>query len=264
MTRFAQINGLTLHYRLEGEGPVVVFINSLGSDLRIWDYQAAGLWSHFRVLRYDKRGHGLSEAPPPPYTLADHAQDLRALLGYLGIEQASLVGISVGGMIALEFARSYPERTRALVLMDTGARIGSVESWNERIRAIQETSLAEVARGVVARWFTPAFFQEKPAEATGYYHMLARTPVEGYIGTCAALRDADLRGGLGGVRAPALVLCGAQDPATPPALSQALAQELRAPLRLIEGAAHLPCIEQPKATLAELRAFLEVYGGRPV
>ncbi|MCS7057592.1 MAG: 3-oxoadipate enol-lactonase [Meiothermus sp.] len=262
MTRFARVNGLVLHYRLEGAGPPVVFINSLGSDLRIWDAQAEGLAPYFQVLRYDKRGHGLSEAPPPPYSLADHTQDLKALLDHLALGPVSLVGISVGGLIALDFARTYPERTRALVLMDTGARIGNVESWNERIRAIQETSLAEVAKGVVARWFTPAFFQEKPAEAQGYYQMLARTPVEGYIGTCAALRDADLRGCLQGVRAPALVLCGAQDPSTPPALSEALAQELRAPLRLLEGAAHLPCIEQPEATLSEIRAFLEVYGGR--
>ncbi|WP_018465462.1 3-oxoadipate enol-lactonase [Calidithermus timidus] len=262
MTRFAKVNGIVLHYRLEGAGPPVVFINSLGSDLRIWDAQAQGLVPYFQVLRYDKRGHGLSEAPPPPYALADHTQDLKALLDHLALEQVSLVGISVGGLIALDFARTYPERTRALVLMDTGARIGSVESWNERIRAIEEASLAEVAKGVIARWFTPAFFREKPAAAQGYYHMLARTPVEGYIGTCAALRDADFRGELGAVRAPALVLCGAQDPSTPPALSEALAQELRAPLRLIEGAAHLPCLEQPEATLSEIRAFLEVYGGR--
>ncbi len=262
MTRFARVNGLVLHYWPEGAGPPVVFINSLGSDLRIWDAQAQGLTPYFQVLRYDKRGHGLSEAPPPPYTLADHTQDLKALLDHLALEQVSLVGISVGGLIALDFARTYPERTRALVLMDTGARIGSVESWNERIRAIGETSLAEVAKGVIARWFTPAFFREQPATAQGYYQMLARTPVEGYIGTCAALRDADLRGGLGAVRAPALVLCGAQDPSTPPSLSEALAQELRAPLRLLEGAAHLPCIEQPEATLSEIRAFLEVYGGR--
>lgn len=262
MTRFAKVNGIVLHYRLEGAGPTVVFINSLGSDLRIWDAQAEGLAPDFQVLRYDKRGHGLSEAPPPRYTLADHTQDLKALLDCLGLERASLVGVSVGGMIALDFARTHPERTRALVLMDTGARIGSVESWNERIKAIRETSLAEVARGVVARWFTPQFFKERPAEAQGYYQMLARTPVEGYIGTCAALRDADLRGQLSGVKAPALVLCGAHDPSTPPALSEALAQELKAPLRLIEGAAHLPCIEQPRAVLSEIRAFLEVYGGR--
>ncbi|PZA07661.1 MULTISPECIES: 3-oxoadipate enol-lactonase [unclassified Meiothermus] len=262
MTRFAKVNGLVLHYRLEGEGPPVVFINSLGSDLRLWDAQAAGLASRFQVVRYDKRGHGLSEAPPPPYTLADHTRDLKALLDHLALEQVSLVGISVGGMIALDFARTHPERTRALVLMDTGARIGSAESWDGRIRAIEETSLAEVAKGVIARWFTPTFFREQPAAAQGYYHMLARTPTEGYLGTCAALRDADLRGGLEAVRAPALVVCGAQDPSTPPALSEALAQELGAPLRLIEGAAHLPCIEQPEATLNEIRAFLEAHGGR--
>lgn len=262
MTRFAKVNGLVLHYRLEGEGPPVVFINSLGSDLRIWDAQALGLAPRFQVVRYDKRGHGLSEAPPAPYTLADHTHDLKALLDHLALGPVSLVGISVGGMIALDFARTYPQHTRALVLMDTGARIGSTESWNERIRAIREASLAEVATGVIGRWFTPAFFQEKPAEAQGYYHMLSRTPAEGYIGTCAALRDADLRGRLGAVRVPALVLCGAQDPSTPPSLAEALAQELGAPLQLIEEAAHLPCLEQPQATLQAIAAFLEVHGGR--
>lgn len=261
MASFAHANGLTLHYRLEGRGAVaLVFINSLGSDLRIWEDLTAELAPHFRLLRYDKRGHGLSDAPPAPYTLRDHTQDLKALLEHLGIPRAILVGISVGGLIALDFALAYPAHAEALVLCDTGARIGSEASWNQRIAAIRQQGLAEVAKSVIERWFTPGFFAQHPARAQGYYNMLSRTPVEGYIGTCMALRGADLRGEVGNIRAKTLVLCGAEDRSTPPSLATELAQSLGAPLKLIEHAAHLPCIEQPGAMLRAIRAFLEELG----
>jgi 3-oxoadipate enol-lactonase len=261
MTRFARLDALTLHYRLEGQGPsTLVFINSLGSDLRIWDAVAAHFAAHFQILRYDKRGHGLSDAPTGPYTLEDHREDLRGLLEHLGIPKAILVGISVGGMIALDFALHYPERTQALVLCDTGARIGSEASWDERIAAIREKGLAEVARSVIARWFTPDFFAHRPAEAAGYYNMLSRTPTEGYIGTCAALREGDLRPRLKAVRAAALVLCGEADASTPPAMAQELASALGARLELIPQAAHLPCIEQPERLSQHIRSFLREQG----
>lgn len=260
MASFARLNNLTFHYRLEGEGaPTLVFLNSLGSDLRIWDGVVAALDTG-RVLRYDLRGHGLSDAPEGPYTLEDHSSDLLALLEHLGIAQAVLVGISVGGLIALDLARRWPERVAALVLCDTGARIGSEDSWNERMAAIRQGGLPEVARTVIARWFTEDFFARCPAEAAGYYNMLSRTPVEGYLGTCAALRDGDLRPWLEAIRLPALVLCGERDQATPPELSQALANGLGARLQLIPQTAHLPCVEAPALVGQHIRSFLKELG----
>lgn len=258
---FAHVNNLTLHYQCAGKDKAqpVVFINSLGSDLRIWEGVLPFL-EGYHLIGYDKRGHGLSDAPPAPYTLQDHASDLEALLDYLGVASAVLVGISVGGMIALELARSRPERVAALVLCDTGARIGTVESWNARIEAIRSQGLDEVALGVIERWFTPAFFQQRPAEARGYYNMLSRTPVEGYIGTCMALRDADLRPYISQVQQPSLVLCGEADPSTPPALSEELSRGLGARLELIPEAAHLPCIEQPQQVGQQIQVFLQELG----
>lgn len=261
MASFAQLGGLTIHYRKTGNSkPCIVFINSLGSDFRIWEKVAARFEADFQVLCYDQRGHGLSDAPEGPYTLRDHGQDLGRLLDYLQIPSAILVGISVGGLIAQDFAITYPERTQALVLCDTGAKIGTAESWESRIEAVQAQGLGEVAKTVIQRWFTPAFFEQYPALAQGYYNMLSRTPEAGYIGTCAALRDADLRPLLGQIEAPSLALCGEADLSTPPSLAQELAQTLGCSLELIPGAGHLPCIEQPQAMSQHIRAFLEEIG----
>lgn len=257
--QFIQIGGLTLHYSLEGNpaGKPLVFINSLGSDFRIWDKMLADFAPHFQIVRYDKRGHGLSDAPPVPYIIRDHTNDLAGLLKHLSLPRAILVGISVGGLIAQDFALAYPERTEALVLCDTGAKIGSEASWNERIAAIHHEGLAVVAKTVIGRWFTPAFFERQSAQAQGYYNMLSRTPLEGYIGTCMALREADLRRELGNIKAKTLVLCGDQDMSTPPSLGQELAQGLQARFELIEKAGHLPCIEQPWAMSGKILSFLQ-------
>lgn len=255
---FAQINQVTLHYRRQGNAaqPALVFINSLGSDFRIWDAVVANFSADFQILCYDKRGHGLSDAPTGPYTMQDHSLDLKGLLEHLHIAKATLIGISVGGMIAQDFALRYPQQTQAIVLCDTGAKIGTEESWNARIEAIQKQGLGEVAKTVIGRWFTPAFFEHRAAEANGYYNMLSRTSIEGYIGTCTALRDTDLRPKLDQIKAPALVLCGESDQSTPPALSEAMAEALGAKLELIPDAAHLPCIEQPEYMSQKIRDFL--------
>lgn len=256
---FADAGGLTLHYRRSGPARAprtLVFLNSLGSDLRIWDPVAARLAAQYGVLQYDKRGHGLSDAPPAPYTLRDHTQDLAALLDHLGIERAVLVGVSVGGMIAQDFAHAYTERVDGLVLCDTGLKIGTEELWNERIAAVQAGRLGEIAPTVLGRWFTPGFFGARPAEARGYLNMLTRTPADGYAGTCAALRDADLTEQTAGLRVPVTVLCGEEDTSTSPDLNRALADALGCPLHLIPGAAHIPSVEQPELVVGHIEAFL--------
>lgn len=258
---FTSVHGLTLHYRLEDAQPdklPLVFLNSLGSDLRIWDEVVAELRGYRPLLRYDKRGHGLSDAPTGPYTISDHTEDLVGLLQTLGVSQAILVGISVGGMIALDFAARYPEHVEMLVLCDTGAKIGTLESWNERISAVRNHGLEKIAEQVVSGWVTPAFRDDHPAAFQGYVNMLGRTSAAGYIGTCAALRDGDLRDQAARVSTNTLILCGSEDRSTPPTLSEELASLIQGSrLELFQRAAHLPCLEQPRATAQAIKTFLE-------
>ena len=260
---FVNVRGLTFHVQRGGAevGTPLVFLNSLGSDLRIWDAVAPHV-AHLPLVRYDQRGHGLTDAPRGPYTIREHTDDLLALLDALELSKAALVGISVGGMIALDFAAAYPERLKALVLCDTGAKIGTVEGWNTRIEAVRTEGLETVAERVVPGWLTAGFAEAQPAAFRGYCNMLSRTPPEGYSGTCAALRDADLRDGCSQVRAPTLVLCGEEDSSTPPSLAQELAAAIPgAQLHLIERAAHLPCLEQPETLARRVSDFLEeIYG----
>lgn len=260
---FVATKALVLHVSRSssGGGAPLVFLNSLGSDLRIWDGVVERLEksdANHAMLRYDKRGHGLSDCPAGPYSIADHADDLLALLDALAIPRAVLVGISVGGLIALQIASREPERVGALVLCDTAAKIGTKESWNERITLIRQQGMAEAATGIAKRWFASGYPAQRPAEYRGYLNMLSRTPAEGYIGTCHALRDADLREQMAQILAPSLVLCGSEDISTPPELVRGLAQSLPdARFELLEAAGHLPCVEQPERLAQLIGGFVQ-------
>jgi 3-oxoadipate enol-lactonase len=264
VSNFASIDGLTIHFRLEQHrleakpGVPVVFINSLGSDLRIWDDVTATL--ERSSLRYDKRGHGLSDAPSGPYSIADHANDLHGLLEHLKLERVVIVGISVGGQIALEFTSRFPERVAAAVFCDTGMKIGTAELWNARIEAVRDHGLEHISDAVMQRWFGADFRREQAALVRGYQNMLERQPSVGYIATCEALRKSDLHDAAHAVRAArvkTLIVCGKDDQSTPVALSQELAQTLGTKLELIDNAGHLPCIEKPEAFAKILNSFLE-------
>ena len=259
MSDFASVHGLTFHHTLEHQrGLPVVFINSLGSDFRIWDGVVARLEQ--TGLRYDKRGHGLSDAPPGPYSIADHASDLAGLLEHLNLERVVLVGISVGGQIALEFTAKFPNRVAGAVFCDTGKKIGTPELWNARIEAVRDHGLEHISDAVMQRWFGPAFRSQHAARVRGHQNMLERSSKVGYIATCEALRDSDLRAAAETVRdarIKSLVVCGSEDQSTPVALSQDLAQALETRLELIEGAGHLPCVEQPETFARILTHFFE-------
>jgi 3-oxoadipate enol-lactonase len=260
---FTTINGLTLHYTLDGlsTGMPLVFLNSLGTDLRMWDKLISHLAGRYRLIRYDKWGHGLSDCPPGPYTLRDHTHDLSGLLTHLQIDEAILVGDSVGGMIALDFAISRPNQVKALILCDTAAKIGTAEYWNERIETLRQHGLPYLADAILERWFSPAFAEQYPAAYRGYFNMLTRIPLEGYIATCEAIRDADLRSVVPSIEVPTLVVTGAEDGATPPELVRGLAEALpQARFELIEGAGHLPGIEQPAALATKIDQFLQENG----
>jgi len=240
------------------DAPVMVLANSLGSDLRIWDRVVAQLAGQFRFLRYDKRGHGLSETTPAPYLMDDHIGDLIGLLDALDIKEAIVGGVSVGGMIAQGLAARQPKRVRGLVLCDTAHRIGDEALWDQRIRAIQEGGIAALADAILERWFTADFRKHRADELALWRHMLVRTPVDGYTGTCAAIRDTDLGPETAKIDVPTLVVCGAEDGATPPDLVREMAALIpKARFNLIESAAHLPCIETPEILSGMIAGFVE-------
>jgi len=254
------IDGLHLHYRRKGYpgAPLVVFLNSLGTDLRIWNGVLDRLGGRIQSLCYDKRGHGLSDAPPAPYTLDNHIDDLAGLLDHLRIERAILCGVSVGGMIALGLAARRPGMIQGLILCDTAHRIGSDDLWNQRIEQIRQHGIESIANPVLDRWFSKSFRQAVPNAVAGWRNMLVRTPVEGYVGTCAALRDADLTAAAKRLNLPVRCLCGSEDGATPPDLVQsmsALIAESR--FQVVDGAGHLPCIEAPDTLAETIHALIE-------
>lgn len=255
---FTTINGVVLHYSDTGETtlPAIAFANSLGTDFRIWDDVVAGLRGRFRCIRYDKRGHGLSTAPPAPYAMDDHVADLAGLLDHLAVPTAVICGLSVGGMIAQGMAASHPDKVAALILCDTGHVIGDATMWNGRIEAVESAGLSALTDGVMERWFTPQFRAPGNATFDGYRNMFERTPVAGYSGTSAAIRDADFTASTAQVRVPCLCIVGDQDKATTPELVRDLAGLIDgASYSVVTGAGHLPCIERPDAQLDLMDRF---------
>ncbi|MDR3514177.1 MAG: 3-oxoadipate enol-lactonase [Azospirillaceae bacterium] len=246
---FVEVRDIVLHVHRSGDprGPLVVFANSLGTDARIWDAVVARLPDRYGVLCYDKRGHGLSDAPPGPCAIADHADDLVGVLDHFGAHRVALVGLSIGGMIAQAIAARHPDRIAALVLCDTAARIGTAETWNARIAAVESQGLPAIADSVLQRWFTRVYRETEAACLRGWHNMLVRQPVTGYAASCAAIRDADLRDQAAGITAPTLCLVGDQDLSTPPDLVRDTAALIPgARFEVIARSGHLPCIEQPE------------------
>ncbi len=238
-------------HRLDGpaDAPVLVLSNSLGTTLEMWEPQLPELTRHFRVLRYDRRGHGRSPVPTGPYTADDFGNDLLELLDSLGIERVSLAGLSMGGMVGIWLGVNAPERVERLALTCTAARFGTPEIWAERAAAVRSAGTVDVlADAAMERWFSPAFRAAHPAEVARFREMVASTPPEGYAGCCDALRDFDYRDRLGEIRAPTLVVSAELDPATPPADGQAIADGIPgARFTVVEGTAHMANVERPDA-----------------
>lgn len=257
---FANLGWLTASYRVEGpEGkPGLVLLNSLGTDYRIWDGLALAMDGRYRILRYDERGQGLSDSPPAPYTIGDHSSDLLALLDLLEWGPTVLCGLSIGGMIAMDACAKRPDAIRGLVLADTSDSIGPRAFWDTRIRQVREHGIEPIAESVMERWFGTAFRRERQAEVRGWTNLLARVPVEGYVGSCAALRDADLSSSVSGIETPAVCICGSEDLSTPPATVRSLASRLpNAEYVEMEGAGHLTPVERPGEFAEILERFAE-------
>lgn len=242
----AELADARLHYTIDGEKskPVLVLSNSLGTSLDMWRPQREMFRRHFRVLRYDTRGHGKSEVVPGPYTIEQLGQDVIALLDYLNIEKAHFCGLSMGGQTGMWLGVHHPERLSRLILANTAAYIGPPENWTSRINAVNEHGLASIAQGAVARWLTPEFAASHPALANELLAMLLATPGAGYTAACSAVRDADLRKDVERITSPTLIISGTFDLPTPPADGHYLQQQIRGARYVEVAAAHISNQEQ--------------------
>ncbi|WP_433929936.1 3-oxoadipate enol-lactonase [Sorangium cellulosum] len=239
------VAGAKLHHRLDGpaDAPVVMLANSLGTALGMWDSQVPALTRHFRVLRYDMRGHGASSVPDEPFDIERLGRDAVALLDALELPRVHFCGLSLGGVVGMWLGAHAPDRLHKLVLCNTAATLGPRSLWNARIKAVARGGMAAIAGAVLDRWFSAGFSQRDPAAVARLRQMLLTTRPEGYIRACAAVRDADQRANVAEVRAPTLVITGARDSATPPSEGHWLAARIAGARYVKLPAAHLSNIE---------------------
>jgi len=249
----------TLHVRVDGpaDGPAVVFANSLGTDLRLWDRVLPLLPPGLRMIRYDKRGHGLSSIGGGD-SLADHVEDALAVIKAFTPGPVAFVGLSIGGLIAQGVASQRPDLIHALVLSNTAAKLGTAQSWADRIAAVEAKGLEGIADAVMDRWFAPAF--RATPDLALWRAMLTRTPEGGYIAACHALAGADQRTATARMRLPTLVIAGTEDGASPSALVRDTADLIPgAAFHEIPGAGHLPCVETSDQWAALVAPFLKAH-----
>jgi 3-oxoadipate enol-lactonase len=257
MPSFAQPRDISLHFDFAvgkvGARPIV-FANSLGTDLRIWDDVRRLLNPDIPVLTLDKRGHGLTQSGSTDIqTLARDAADM---MDHLGLADALICGVSVGGMIAQALAASRKDLVSGLMLCNTGVKIGDVDSWNQRINSVSSNGLDTLADGILERWFSPVWREANPVALAGWRAMLTRTAPIGYASVCAAIRDADLSSSTKTLTMPALCVAGGRDGATPPAIVRNLADLIQgADFVCLEDVGHLPCIEAPDQLAVLLNSF---------
>lgn len=253
---------IAYRHRTGGGGPCVVFANSLGSDQSLWDNVIAQLGGGFDTLTYDLRGHGLS-AVSQGYTVVDMADDLIALLDALGVRDAILCGVSVGGMVAQSVAARRPDLLRAVILSNTAVRIGTAERWNDRIAGVTANGIATIADTILENWFAPSYRNAKPDLWAMHRSMLCRTPTEGYTATCATIRDTDLSADVGAISVPTLCVAGAHDRSVTPDQVQALAAGIPgARCKVLADVGHLPALESPVRMAALIEEMAETGDSR--
>ncbi|AHD10772.1 3-oxoadipate enol-lactonase [Phaeobacter gallaeciensis] len=258
---FADLGDIQLHYQLDGtaDGPPLVFANSLGTDLRVWDQVVERLPRELRIIRYDLRGHGGTPATPAPYSMGTLVRDAERLFDHLQIKGCIFVGLSIGGMIAQGLAIKRLDLMRGLVLSNTAAKIGTAATWQQRIDAIKRDGIDAIADNIMERWFAPAF-RKSPEMAPWRDHLLQQSS-EGYIGCCAAIAGTDFYTPTSGLRLPTLGIAGSDDGATPADLVRETVDLIPgSKFELIRRAGHIPCVEQPEAFADRLITFLREQG----
>jgi 3-oxoadipate enol-lactonase len=250
-----------IDYSVEGQGPVLVLAHSLAANREMWEPQMDLLRPHFTVVGFDVRGHGKSRTTELPYAMADLAADAVGVLDAVGAERATWVGLSLGGMIGLTLALAEPGRIERLVVADSTAGYSAPghQMWRERIAAVEAGGMAAVAEGTLGRWFTQGFRERQPATVERVRQMILNTDPKGFVGAAKAIIGYDVSARLGEISCPTLIMVGAEDPATPPAMSETLARGIPgAELEILPGAAHISNIEQAAAFNARLARFLSI------
>ena len=255
-----KVNGLDVAYRFDGpeNGHVILIANSLMSDLSMWDWNVPALADRYRVLRYDKRGHGGSQTTPAPYSNPQLADDAVALLDALKIDKVHFIGLSMGGMIGQQLGARYPERVYSLSLCDTASEMPPRNLWEERFEIARKDGIPGLVDGTIKRWFTAPFIERAPQDIAKVRQMILGTGVEGYIGCASAVRDMAQTTMLLKIKAPTLILTGRQDPAC--TVDQAIVLNRMidgSKMVILEEAAHLSNIEQPEAFNRTVRAFID-------
>lgn len=249
-----------LHYRIDGGAgnkPWLTFCNSLGADLHMWDAQIAELSDDFRILRYDRRGHGKTGTPRPPYSLADLGGDVIALLDALSIHRTHFCGLSIGGLTGQWLGIHAGARFDRIVVCATAARIGTAESWNARIEDVRENGLESLVPATAERWFTPAFRAAHADVVDAILGSFAATSADGYVGCCAALAGTDLRDRLQQIANPLLAVSGDEDPVCPPADLTAVADAVHDGRHLSLPGRHIVNLEAAARFNTVLRDFLQ-------
>lgn len=257
---FVSLSGIRLHYRIDGDersdAPWLVLANALGADVTMWAPQIAAFAGRFRVLRFDTRGLGCSDAPPGPYSIEQWTQDVIGLLDALSIERAHFCGLSMGGLIGVALAARHADRFDRFVLAHTAARLGAPEIWQARARQAREQGARSLADATLKRWFTDAFAEREPLLVAMIRDAFAHMDDEGYASNCEAIGAADLRAEAGAIHAPTLVMTGRGDPSVAPELTRALAEAI-AGARFVElDAQHLSNIERADEFTQTVLGFL--------
>jgi 3-oxoadipate enol-lactonase len=255
-----RVNGTGINYEVAGSGPALVLSHSLASNLHMWEPQMDGLTRSFTVIRFDTRGHGLSDAPNGPYSMVELAEDAGALMEELGVQAAHWLGLSLGGAIAQTFALNHPSQVLSLAIVDaTSAYPPATHAmWQERIEHVKLDGMAGVADGTLGRWFTEGYRNAHPDRMVAIREMILATPPAGFIGSVQAIMGFDVSQRLHEIHCPTLVMCGEQDQALPPSHSRAIHDGIAGSvLKLIPDAAHISNIEQAEAFNAALLDFLQ-------
>src|SRR5258707_660234 len=251
-------DGCPIHVEVEGPetAPVLMLSNSLGTTLHMWDGQVAPFTQHFRLVRYDRRGHGKSGVPKGPYTMERLGRDALAVLDGLGLKTINWCGLSMGGMVGQWLGANAPERIERMVITNTSSYFPDKNGWNERLKLVQEEGVAAFAAPNMGRWFTKGFIERAPEKVAPIQAMFAATPLEGYLACGAAVRDMDQRALLPRIKAPTLVMAGQHDGATPPEANEYISSHVPGARFALLDAAHLSNVEQQQAYTEKVLEFL--------
>jgi 3-oxoadipate enol-lactonase len=252
-------NGCPIHVEIEGpeNAPVLMLSNSLGTTIHMWDGQVAPFTLHFRLVRFDRRGHGKSGLPKGPYSMELLGRDVLAIMDAFGIEKTNWCGLSMGGMEGMWLGANAPERFERMVLSNTSSYFPDKKGWNDRLALVKEKGVAAFAEANMERWFTKGFRERNPQAVQRISEMFAATPLDGYLNCGMAVRDMDHRALLPNVKVPTLVIIGRHDPATTPEAGEYIHKHIPGAENFIIDAAHISNVEAAQQFNDAVLGFLK-------